>query len=250
MSNHQEKSIIETKSAPNNLLSRRALLTGAGLLGSAGLTRVAQAQDAMPAADPAMPGAMPGTMPGTMMAPAGATMANPFGDLVKLATDIDIFNFALILEYLEADFYNRAVAANTRRTFLKGRVMDLAQKLASDENTHVAAITTRIQELGGTPVAAPGFQFPSEAFISEVAFLDLAGVLEQNGVHAYLGAAPKVKTAKNLRFAASIYGIEARHTSLIRFYSGRTFAPDALEEPLPASEIAQRSTSFIISAPA
>lgn len=239
------------------MFSRAGALAGTAVLGAALMGRRAQAQTStneviiVPnAGDPAMPMATDGTMSGGMMMgtgmAAGATPSNPFGNLVNLASDVDIFNFALILEYLEADFYNRAVNAHTQRAYLKGRVMDVAQKLAADENAHVEAITRRIGQLGGTPVASPAFQFPSEVFISEVAFLDLAGTLEQNGVHAYLGAAPKIRNRDNLRFAASIYGIEARHTGLIRLVSGRTFSPDSVESPLPASEIANRSLAFII----
>ncbi len=251
----QEQTVDESGSR-RQTFNRAGAFAGAAVLGAAVMGRRAQAQTStneviiVPNAGDPAPMATDGTMTGGAMMgtgmAAGATPSNPFGNLVNLASDVDIFNFALILEYLEADFYNRAVNANTQRAYLKGRVIDVAQKLASDENAHVEAITRRIGQLGGTPVASPSFQFPSEVFISEVAFLDLAGTLEQNGVHAYLGAAPKIRNRDNLRFAASIYGIEARHTGLIRLVSGRTFSPDSVESPLPASEIANRSLAFII----
>lgn len=275
-----EATLHEAPLAANNsrrqMFSRAGALVGTAALGAAVLGRRANAQTTsneviiMPeagattgtgmAGDSGMAGGtgmagdsgMMGTgmaggtgMMGTGMA-AGATPSNPFGDLAMLKSDVDIFNFALILEYLEADFYTRAVNAQTQRAFLKGRIPEVAQKLATDENTHVAAIITRIGQLGGTPVASPAFQFPSEAFISEVAFLDFSATLEQTGVHAYLGAAPKIKSHDNLRFAVSIYGIEARHTGLIRLLGGRTFSPDSVESPLPASEIVTAVLPFII----
>jgi rubrerythrin len=231
----------ETSTMPRRAaLARAGLLAGGMLLSGTLSGRSARAQDA---SDTTMSDST--TTGATMLAP-GASPTNPFGELVNLASDVDIFNFALILEHLESEFYTRALEAHAARPYLKGRVPFIAQKLASDENAHVVAVTQRIQSLGGTPVAKPEFQFPAEAFISEVAFLDFSGVLEQNGVHAYLGAAPKVRRRDNLRFAASIYGIEARHTALIRFYVGRVFAPSEKETPLPAEEIARRSMPFIL----
>lgn len=178
----------------------------------------------------------------------GVAMARAvFGNLATPRNDIEILNFALLLEHLEADYYARAVEAHRQRPYLQPRAAELAQKLRDDENVHVVAVTQRIQELGGTPVAKPRFQFPAETFVSQTSFLDLAGTFEQNGVGAYLDAAPKLKRPEVLRFAASIYGVEARHTSMIRYVSGRLAAPSALETPLSALEVATRSTPFIIS---
>ena len=232
-------------------MSRRAAFRSAGLLlggvvGASVLGRANAQNSALPTRGDILtrpPVGMPGGE-GEMMARAA------FGDLVMPRTDVEILNFALILEYLEADYYSRAVAAHERRPYFKNRVAEIAVKLRDDENTHVVAVADRIRELGGTPVARPQFQFPGETFISEVAFLDLAATLEQNGVGAYLDAAPKLKNGKVLRFAASIYGIEARHTGIVRMASGRMGAPAALETPLSALEVATRSAPFIITAAA
>ena len=221
-------------------LRQAGLLAGGAVLTGALMTKSARAQD-----DATMDNN--GAMGATMMAP-GAMGINPFGDLAKFKSDADILNFALILEYLEAEYYTRVVDAQNARAYLKRDIPMIAMKLRDDEVTHVAAITERLQKMGATPVAKPSFQFPGETFISEVAFLDFAAVLEQTGVHAYLGAAPSVKSRDVLRFAASIYGIEARHTALIRMASGRSFAPAAVESPYTSQQVMQSVMPFIIAA--
>ena len=223
------------------LLQRSGFMAGAAVLASSvpGLLSKAVAQDTMsPTMSPSMPSGA--------MAVGNMTTANPFGDLANLSSDLDILNFALLLEYLEADFYARVIAANARRSFLQARVGEVAQKLALDEAVHVTAITNAITRLGGTPVAKPMFQFPENTFVSQFGFLELAGSFEVTGIGAYLGAAPKIKSREYLRFAASIYGIEARHTAIIRMLDGRVFAPDALEKPLTTAQVAERVAPFIL----
>lgn len=159
--------------------------------------------------------------------------------------DIDILNFALGLEYLEADFYARVVAAHQARAYLSEKSFFAAQKLAMDEAAHVSAITEIITARGATPVAKPEFKFPVGAFISNVGFLDTASAMEETGVGAYLGAAPKVQSKNVLRFAASVYGIETRHASLIRLLGGRMFALTDIEVPLTVAEVMQRVAPFM-----
>lgn len=160
--------------------------------------------------------------------------------------DVDILNFALGLEYLEADFYARVVQAHQNRAYLAPRVYEIAQKLAADEASHVEAILDILGRAGATPVAKPQFQFPDNVFFAQLAFLDLASTFEVTGVGAYLGAAPKLQSSDALKFAASVYGIEARHTAIIRMLNGQLFSPSALEMPLQMDEVLKRVAPFII----
>lgn len=226
--------------------SRRDLLRTSGL--AAGTVLAVGALSGKVLAQNTAPNPMvPPTSPADPAMMTSGVAEQVFGSLANLASDVDILNFALTLEYLEADFYNRVVAAQAARPFLRGRLVEIAQKLASDENTHVEAIIPRIIAAGGTPVAKPQFQFPMENFISPIAFLNTAASLEGTGVGAYLAAAPKVKSAEYLKFAASIYGIEARHTGLIRFVAGMPPVETSLETPLSVETIAARVQPFIIS---
>lgn len=161
-------------------------------------------------------------------------------------SDVDILNFALGLEYLEADFYARVVQAHQNRAYLAPRVYEVAQKLAADEASHVEAILDILGRAGATPVAKPQFQFPDNVFFAQLAFLDLAATFEVTGTGAYLGAAPKVKSSDALKFAASVYGVEARHTAIIRMLNGQLFSPSAMETPLSVAEVTQRVAPFII----
>ena len=232
------------------VITRAGALTGGAVLTASvlGLALPAQAKKKkMTAAQEAQEAAMTEAMASTATMPIpGATVENPFGTLANLSTDVEILNFALVLEHLEADFYARVMAANASRAYLRDRVPFVAEKLASDEAIHVVAVTERIRRNGGTPIDKPSFQFPDNVFISQTGFLTLATALEETGVGAYSGAAPKVKGRENLQFAASVYGIEARHTGLIRLLSGRSFAPSAKEVPFTAMQVVMRAAPYIV----
>ena len=163
------------------------------------------------------------------------------------ASDLDILNFALGLEYLEKTFYASIVDANNKRSYLSPEVAKVAQGIADDEAAHVSALLDVIGRAKGTPVAKPSFQFPANVYVSQIAFLTLAATFEVTGTGAYLGAAPKLDSVDALKFAASIYGIETRHTGVIRMLNGMDPAPTALEIPLEVPEVQKRVAPFIIS---
>ena len=249
-----------TNSEPK-IVSRRDLLRQTGVLagiaaGSTLLGRNAHAQAEPATKQPLAPGDLstgpnsPSTPMGAMSGPQGMPASAVINKVetpgAKEANDVAILNYALTLEHLESDFYNRVVEADNSRSFLRGRTKDIARVLARDEATHVEAVTQAIQNLGGTPIAKPTFQFPSEAFISQIAFLQLSAQLEETGVSAYLGQGANVARLDVLNFAASIYGNEARHTGMIRYLLGDVFAPRDLELPLPMGAILERVKPFIV----
>ncbi|RYG66768.1 ferritin-like domain-containing protein [bacterium] len=194
---------------------------------------------------PATFGANDATM---MRASGGPTPGLPdvkAGAAGKYGGDVEILNAALLLEYLEAEYYARVVAAHEARAYLFGRVEYAARTLARDEATHVQTVTEMITKLGGTPITKPQFQFPANAFLSSIAFLQLSVELEENGVGAYLGAAPLVKNKDVLNFAASIYGNEARHTAWVRFLLGDQIAPRDLEHPRTIAEATAAARPYL-----
>src|SRR5689334_22655254 len=83
----------------------------------------------------------------------GGAAAGPYvaGALAQeSASDVDVLNFALALENLEAAFY--AAALKTGK--LSGEVKTLATEFGKHETTHVDTLKQLIQQLGGTPSAA------------------------------------------------------------------------------------------------
>jgi rubrerythrin len=126
--------------------------------------------------------------------------------------DVDILNFALTLEYLEADFYRQA-----GKLSLKGQYKSLAKEFGANEQDHVDAIAGTIKQLGGKPVKSPTFAFGLK---TEKDFVKLAIILEDTGVSAYNGAAPMIQSKDVLAAAGSIVQVEARHAAALRYLDG------------------------------
>ncbi len=155
--------------------------------------------------------------------------------------DIGILNYALTLEYLEASFYNEATS---KGKITNAQLRQFLSTVTKDENAHVALLK---KALGKHAVKKPAFDFmgiPED----EAKFAATAYVLENTGVHAYLGQAGNLKSAKLLITAAEIVTVEARHSGAIGLYLGKAIAPSGpLDKGLPASKIlaAVKKTGFI-----
>jgi rubrerythrin len=154
------------------------------------------------------------------------------------AGDIDIVNFALTLEYLEAAFYKEGLA----RAGLSGQAKKLAKEIGDNETQHVAALTQTVKQLGGKPVAAPKVAFP---FKDEKSFLKLAQVFEDTGVSAYNGAAPMIQSKEVLGAAGSIVQVEARHAAAIRLMNGADPSPAAFDPTLGKNQVLKAVKPFI-----
>jgi rubrerythrin len=153
--------------------------------------------------------------------------------------DIAILNFALTLEYLEAAFYAEAV----RKGVLKGEVARFAREVAGHEKAHVVTLK---QVLGRKAVARPSFDFQGTTG-SRAKFIATATVLEDTGVKAYKGQAPRIKSDAILKAALAIHTVEARHASWIRHIAGKAPAPAAFDPALTKQQVlaAVTKTGFI-----
>lgn len=151
-------------------------------------------------------------------------------------TDEDIMNFALNLEYLEAEFYLRAARntslvkmgviseADTTGPTTGGKMVPnlgsdsaefIARAVGTDEVNHVKFFRSA---LGSAAVKKPpinldalGFGFGSTAD-----FLKLARIFEDTGVSAFNGAIGLLSDKGHREAAAKILATEAEHSGAIR----------------------------------
>jgi len=174
----------------------------------------------------------------------GAMSATPYITKALAASgggDVDILNYALTLEHLEAEFYTRGVA---QVKDLSGDEMKLVKEIRDNEKEHVSALAATVKKLGGKPVSKPSLDFGG-AFANRAAFLKTANVLEDAGVSAYNGAGPLIESVDVLAAAGSIVQIEARHAALIRLARSKPPAPLAFDKASKAADVLAAVKPFI-----
>ena len=239
--------LLEGLSEPRRRFLTKALGLGAGAAGLAALGDSAFAQTAKPLTGR---GGAPRRRPA---ASGGIVLPTPVVP-VTTVTDADILNFALNLEYLEAEYYTYAVSntsianqginvsgagvqgttivkPNATVPFATNTVRDLARELAIDERQHVVDLQTALTSRGFAPVAFPtidllnsfnlagslaGLGPTFDPFASEFNFLLGAYVFEDVGVTAYHGATQLISDRTILDGAVGIMGTEAYHAGAIR----------------------------------
>ena len=143
------------------------------------------------------------------------------------AQDIRILNFALLLEYLESEFYVDAV----NKGALSGRTLEFATVVRDHELAHVEFLK---QALGGRARSKPTFDFKDTTSDPDK-FRATAVVLEDTGVAAYNGQGPRLRK-RTLAAAATIVSVEARHAAWIRHIVAAPAYPNRPEDyPAPAA---------------
>jgi Ferritin-like domain len=153
--------------------------------------------------------------------------------------DIDILNFALTLEYLEADFYK----VKGKAVGLSGQARSLATMFGDEESQHVDALTKAIKAAGGMPAKKPKFAFP---VTDQASFLKLAYVLENTGVGAYNGAGPSLSNPQYLAAAGSIVQVEARHAASIGLLTNQSVTPNGgFDKPLTKAQVLAKAGPLI-----
>ena len=157
------------------------------------------------------------------------------------SNDLEILNYALTLEYLEADFYEKGVSGDA----LSGRTKALVEPIAQHEKDHVRVITSTIKALGGKPVSKPTFQYPSGTFTSRTKFLTTASAFEELGVTAYHGQVARVQEADILKAAASIAGVESRHAAILADLIGANPFPAPFEKRMTMKQVLGTAGKFI-----
>lgn len=159
----------------------------------------------------------------------GSLFKKAYAQTSTTAQIIAIFNYALTLEYLEAEFYRRGTTSFAAIGVPAGAAQAALSTIRDHEFAHVAFLRTAITAAGGTPVSftAANFDFSAgngsmvgpfaNVFTNYTTFLAVAQTFEDTGVRAYKGrAAELVKTGDFLKAALQIHSVEARHAAHIR----------------------------------
>ncbi|WP_290796146.1 ferritin-like domain-containing protein [Flavihumibacter sp. UBA7668] len=134
---------------------------------------------------------------------------------------LDVLNYALTLEYLEAEFYAMGIAKGTALV-PAGAPANAIKTIGDHETAHVNFLKTAITAAGATPVAKPAFDFTAggafaDVFTNYATFLAVAQTFEDTGVRAYKGRAAEITGGGDVLTAAlNIHSVEARHAAHIR----------------------------------
>jgi hypothetical protein len=153
--------------------------------------------------------------------------------------DLAIVNYALTLEYLEAQFYDKVIASG----LFSGTKLATLKRFGAEEHAHVATLKATAAKLG-TPAAEPSGKFPIHS-AGQVA--KLAATVENLGAAAYLGQAGAIQSKEILAAALSIHTIEARHAATLNTLLKRSPTPDgAFAKPMTMTEVLKAVKPFIV----
>lgn len=170
-----------------------------------------------------------------------AMAAIPFGlasTKMKAATSmmfqensaVNALQLALTLEYLEAEFYMKALDSGVLNGYTRAEAVYM--QISKHESAHVDFLKAGLEGAGATPVDKPTFDFTAGGAFDpfnengigqETAYaqlLALAQAFEDTGVRAYKGQAANLMNTPFLEPALQIHSVEARHASEIRRIRG------------------------------
>ena len=160
-------------------------------------------------------------------------------------SDAAIVNYALTLEYLEADFYQQVLASGE---ITDKKIVEAAKKIAQNEQDHVEALRGTAEMLGGTVAKKPKTNFDEVLAGGQDMILETAATVENLGAAAYLGEAGNITDKEILAAALSIHTVEGRHAALLNQVVGKSIVPDgAFAKPATRAEVLKAIKPFLAS---
>lgn len=181
------------------------------------------------------------------------------GATATQATVLEVLSFALVLEHLEANFYNAGLASAAITGGLSPNNVAALATIRTDENNHVAFLRGVISAAPfNSPPATPApadFDFTgaqggtraalfADVLTDPATFLAVAQALEDTGVRAYKGSATDLMSNKTvLEAALNIHSVEARHAARIRTMRRGGLTPPSDRASLVAADAANPGSS-------
>lgn len=157
---------------------------------------------------------------------------------------IDVLNFALTLEYLEAAFYKEA---NGSAGLIPSEYRQLFRTIGQHETAHVKLLKGA---LGSAAVEAPGVDFTAGGKYADVfsnfdTFVAVSATFEDLGVSAYAGQAGNLLGTPVLTTALQIHSVEARHAAAVRPLAGKLGYISAFDKPRTKKQVLAAATPFL-----
>jgi len=174
---------------------------------------------------------------------------NANGTAAYSVGDVNVLNFALILEYLELNLYETVVTtydnnafeqagftANDRSTF---------KQIINQEKQHIAFLQDNVRMLGGEVIQPCKYNYGDAPDLKTL--LNATDAVNGLGPSAYVGAGGFIKSKVVLTAGAAIGNIETRHNSWLNGLIGRSEQPSAFQLPLSPTQSYGVGSQFIVS---